>query len=160
MAIELPRPARMVRPDLHGIVAENDPLLTHPNFGERTPRGEQVLYLPRRSVVISVDEVDRLAGNLIAIEGDCLWSSHAEIPEKIEHVIRLHRRIHALQDSRVHLLRIRERTLAVANDVEVPEMEVGRKPSVSHDDVYAGTLVPLILSFVRLSEYFMVYLDE
>jgi hypothetical protein len=36
---------------------------------------------------------------------------------EIEHVIRLHRRIHALDDSRVHLLRIRERTVAVANDV-------------------------------------------
>jgi hypothetical protein len=144
MAIELPRPARVVRPDLHGIVAENDPLLAHPNFGERIPRGEQVLYLPRRSVVISVDEVDRLAGNLIAIDGNCLWSSHAEVPEEIEHVIRLYRRIHALDNSRVHFLRVRERTLAVANDVEVPEMEVGGKPSVSHDDVYSGTLLPLI----------------
>jgi hypothetical protein len=93
-----------------------------------------VLYLPRRSVVISVDEVDRLAGNLIAIEGDCLWSSHAEVPEEIEHVIRLHRRIHALHNSRVHLMRACERTVAVTNDVEVPEMKVGRKPSVNHDD--------------------------
>lgn len=76
-----------------------------------------MLNLPRRAVVISVDEVDRPAGDLIAIEGkgNCLWSSHAEVPEEIEHVIRLHRRIHALHDSRVHLLRVRERTVAVTN---------------------------------------------
>jgi hypothetical protein len=135
MAIELPRPARVLRPDLHGIVTENDPLLTHPNFGERTPRGEQVLYLSSRIVVISVDEVDGLAGNLIAIEGNCFWSSHAEVPEEIEHVVWLHRRIHAFDDRLVHLLRVRERTVAVSNDVEVPEMKVGRKPGVSHDDV-------------------------
>src|SRR6202042_2408196 len=108
MAIELPRAARVVRPYFHGIVAENDPLIAHPNFGERTPRREQMLYLPRRSVMISVDEVDRLAGNLVAIEGNCLWSSHAEVPEEIEHVIRLHRRIHALDDRLVHLLRVPE----------------------------------------------------
>jgi len=35
----------------------------------------------------------------------------------------------------VHLLRVREWTVAVANDVEVPKMKVGRKPGVSHDDV-------------------------
>src|ERR1700722_21009427 len=125
MAIELPRPARVLRPDLHGIVAENDPLLTHPNFGERTPRGEQVLYLSSRIVVIYVYEVDLLAANLIAIEGNCFWSSHAEVPEEIEHVVRLHRRIHEFEDRLVHLLRVREWTVAVANDVEVPEMKVG-----------------------------------
>ena len=135
MAIELPRPTRVVRPNLHGVVAENDPLLANPNFRKRTPRRKQVLYFSRRSVVISVDEVDRLAGNLIAIEGNCFWSSHAEVPEEIEHVIRLHRRVQALDDRLVHLLRVREWTVAVANDVEVPEMKVGGKPGVSHDDV-------------------------
>jgi hypothetical protein len=135
MAIELPRPARVLRPHLHGIVAENDPLLTHPDLGERTPRGKQVLYLSSRIIVISVDEVDRLAGNLIAIESNCFWSSHAKVPEEIEYVVRLHRRIHPFDDCLVHLLRVRERTVAVANDVEVPEMKVGRKPGVSHDDV-------------------------
>src|SRR5271170_7368734 len=103
MAIKLPRPARVVRPDLHGVVAENNPLLANSNFGERTPRREQVLHLSRSSVVISVDEVDCLAGNLIAVEGNCFRSSHAEVPEEIEHVMSLHRRIHALDEPRSSL---------------------------------------------------------
>ncbi len=79
-----------------------------------------MLHLPRRSVVIAVDEVDRLAGDLIAIEGDGLGSAHAKVPEEIEHIVLLHRRIHALQDGRIHLSCVRERTIAVANNVEVP----------------------------------------
>lgn len=93
MAVELPSPARMVRPDPHCIVAENNPLFVYPNFGERAPRCEQVLHLPRSSVVISVNEVDGLAGNLIAIDNYRLWSSHTEVPEEIEQVAWLHRRI-------------------------------------------------------------------
>jgi hypothetical protein len=118
-------------------VAENDPLLAYPNLRERTPRREQVLHLPCRSIVISVDEVDRLAGNLIAVKGYSLWPSHAEVAKEIDHVVRLDQGIQTFQDGRVHLPRVRERTVAVANDVEVPEMKVGRKPNVSHNDVFA-----------------------
>jgi hypothetical protein len=113
-------------------VAKNDTLLTHLDLRKRTSRREDVLYLSRRSVVIAVDEVDRLAGNLIAIEGDGLRSAHAKVPEEIEHVTLLHRRIHALQEGRIHLSRVRERTIAVGNDVEVPKMEVGGEPNVCH----------------------------
>jgi hypothetical protein len=118
-------------------VAENDSLLAHLDLGQRTPRREDLLYLPRRPVVVSVNEMDCLAGDLIAIEGDGLWAAHAEVSEEIEHVIRLDQRIQTLQDGRVHLSRVCERTVAVANDIEVPQMKVGRKPNVSHNDVFA-----------------------
>ncbi len=144
MSIDLPRPARVLRPNLHGIVAENDPLVAYLDLGQGTPRREDLLYLPRRPVVVPVNEVDCLAGDLIAIEGDGLRAAHAEVTEEIEHVIRLDQRIQTLQDGHVHLPRVCERTVAVANDIEVPQMKVGSKPSVSHNAVSAETLLSLI----------------
>jgi hypothetical protein len=134
-------------------VAENDSLLTHLDLGQRTPRREDLLYLPRRPVVVSVNKVDSLAGDLIAIEGDGLRAAHAEVSEEIEHVIRLDQRIQTLQDGRVHLPRVCERTVAVANDIEVPQMKVGRKPSVSHNAVFSETLLSLIevVSILRMA---------
>ncbi len=153
MSIELPRPARVLRPHLHGIVAEDDPLVAYLDLGQRTPRREDLLYLPRRPVVVSVNEVDCLAGDLIAIEGDGLRAAHAEVTEEIEHVIWPDQRIQTLQDGRVHLPRVCEGTVAVANDVEVPQMKVGRKPSVSHNAVFAETLLFLIevMSILRIA---------
>jgi hypothetical protein len=134
-------------------VAENDSLFAHLDLGQGTPRREDLLYLPRRPVVVSVNEVDCLAGDLIAIEGDGLRAAHAEVPEEIEQVIGLDQRIQALQDGRVHLPRVCERTFAVANDIEVPQMKVGCKPSVSHNAVFAETLFfPIqVLSILRIA---------
>jgi hypothetical protein len=116
-------------------VAKNDPLLAHFDLGERTPRREEVLRFPRRFVVISVDEVDRLTGNLLTIGRYGFRSAHAKVAEELEHVIWLHRIIPALQDGPVHLLRIREWTIAVANDVEVPKVKVGGKPNIGHHQI-------------------------
>ncbi len=153
MSIELPRPARVLRPHLHGIVAENDPLVAYLDLGKRTPRREDLLYLPRRPVVVSVNEMDCLAGDLIAIEGDGLRAAHAEVTEEIEHVIWLDQRIQTLQDGRIHLSRVCERTVAVANNIEVPQMKVGCKPGVSHNAVFAETLLSLIgvVSILRIA---------
>lgn len=153
MSIDLPRPARVLRPHLHGIVAENDSLFAHLDLGQGTPRREDLLYLPRRPVVFSVNEVDCLAGDLIAIEGDGLRAAHAEVTEEIEHVVWLDQRIQTLQDGCVHLPRVREGTVAVANDIEVPQMKFGRKPSVSHNAVFAEPLLSLIevVSILRIA---------
>jgi hypothetical protein len=134
-------------------MAENDPLLAHLDLGQRTPRREDLRYLPCRPVVISINEVDCLAGDLIAIKGNGLRAAHAEVSEEIEHVIRLDQRIQTLQDGCVHLPRVREGTVAVANDIEVPQMKVGRKPSVSHNAVFAKTLFSLIevVSILRIA---------
>ncbi len=74
---------------------------------------------------MAVDEVDCLAGNLFAIEGDGLRPAHGRVTEEREQLVRLHRRIHALQDCRVQLLCVCEQTVAVTNDVEVPQWKVG-----------------------------------
>jgi hypothetical protein len=103
--------------------------------------------------VVSVNEVDCLAGDLIPVEGDGLRAAHAEVPEEIEHIIGLDQGIQTLQDGRVHLPRVCERTVAVANDIEVPQMKVGRKPSVSHNAVFSETLLSLIevVSILRMA---------
>ena len=80
--------------------------------------------------MIPVDEVDRLTGNLLTKGGYGLRSPRAKVAEEIKHIIRFHRSIQALQDGRVHLLRICERTIAVANDVEVPKVKVGGEPNI------------------------------
>jgi hypothetical protein len=103
-----------------------------------------MLYLPRGSVVISVDEVDRLAGKLIAIEDDGLGPAHAEVPEEVEHVTGLNRRIHAIHDGSVHLPSVYERTIAIPNNVEVSEVEIGSEPNFSHGDDCAGSFLGLL----------------
>ncbi len=82
MSIEMPRPARVLRPQLHGIVAQNNSLVAHLDLDQRTPRRENLLYLPCRPVVVSVDEMDCLAGDLIAIEGDGLRAAMQKSPRK------------------------------------------------------------------------------
>ena len=105
-----------------------------------------MLRLPRRFVVISVDEVDRLTGNLLSIGRYGFGSAHTKVSEKIENIIRLHRSIQSLQDGRVHLLRVGERTVAVANDVEVPKVEVGGEPNVGHHQIIQQCLDRTITS--------------
>ncbi len=135
MTVELPGSARVMRPDLHRVVTKNYPLCAHFDLGERTPGREEVLRLPRCFIVISFDEMNRFAGNLFAKGGYGLRSAHAKVSEEIEHVIRFHRSIQALQDDRVHLLRAHERTIAVANDVEVPKVKVGGEPNIGHHQI-------------------------
>ncbi|MEO6804427.1 MAG: hypothetical protein ABI197_14410 [Granulicella sp.] len=96
-----------------------------------------MLDLPCRSVMVSVNEMDCAARKLIAIEGDGLRSSHAEISKEITHVVRFHRRIHALYDSRIHLLRICKWAVAVANDIEMPKVKIGSEPDICHHKDYA-----------------------
>lgn len=98
-----------------------------------------MLKLPRRLVVITLNEVDCPAGQPIAICRHIIRSAQAEISEKIKRVMGLHRGIQSINDDFIHLLRVGKRTIAVANDVEVSKVKVGRKPSVSHRYDYAGT---------------------
>ena len=86
----------------------------------------------RHLVMVSLDKMDRLAVQAFAIGRDLFDAAHAEITEEIQRVVCLDTLVHPIHDARVHLFRGRERSIAVANDVEVPEMEVGREPSISH----------------------------
>src|SRR5271166_3332217 len=128
----------MVRPYLHRVMAKNDPLLANMNARQRTPRREEMLKLPRRLVVIAVDEMDGLASQPVAICRHAVVLAETEISEEIKHVVGLHAGIQSIHNHLIHLPRIRERAIAISNDVEVSKVKVGRKPSVSHDDDYAG----------------------
>src|ERR1017187_8931103 len=97
-----------------------------------------MLKLPRRLVVIAVDEMDGLAGQPLAICRHAIVLAETEISEEIHCVIWLHKGIQSIHNHLIHLPRIGERAIAISDDVEVSKVKVGRKPSVSHDDDYAG----------------------
>ena len=119
-------------PDAHCVMAKNDSLLTYMNFGQRTPGSKHALGFARHLVMVSLDKMDHLAVQSLAIGCDLFDAAHAEISEEIQRVVWLDTLVHPIHDARVHLFRGRERSIAVVNDVEVPEMEVGREPSISH----------------------------
>ena len=124
-------------------MAKNDPLLANMNLGQRTPRREEMLKLPRRLVVIAVDEMDGLASEPIAICCHAIVLAETEISEEIKCVLGLHTGVQSIHNHLIHLPRICERAIAISDDVEVSKVKVGREPSVSHDDDYAG--IPLAL---------------
>jgi hypothetical protein len=82
--------------------------------------------------MVSLDKMDRLAVQALAIGRDLFDAAHAEIPKKIQRVVWLDTVVHPIRDARIHLFRGRERSIAVANDVEMPKVKVGREPSISH----------------------------
>ena len=140
----------MVGPNLHRVMAQNDLLLANMNVRQRTPRREEMLKLPRCLVVIAVDEMDGLASQPTAVCCHVVMLAETEISEEIQRVVGLHAGIQSIQNHLVHLPCTCERAIAVSDDVEVSKVKVGRKPSVSHDDDYAGR--PLAL-FVRTAEF-------
>jgi hypothetical protein len=119
-------------------MAKNDPLFANGNLGQRTPGREEMLKFPRRLVVVAVDEMDSLASQPIAICRHLVMLAETEISEKIQCVVGLHAGVQSIHDHLIHLPRIRERAIAISDDVEMSKVKVGRKPSVSHDDDYAG----------------------
>ena len=119
-------------------MAKYDPLLANRNLGQRTPRREEMLKLPRRLVVIAVDKMDGLASQPAAVRRHAVVLAETEISEEIQCVIGLHKGIQAIHNHLIHLLCIRERAIAISDDVEVSKVKVGREPSVGHDDDYAG----------------------
>jgi hypothetical protein len=82
--------------------------------------------------VIALNEMNPFAVQTIAIRGDLLNATHAKVPEKIQSIVWLHALVHPIHDARVHLFRGCEWAIAVANDVEVPEVKVRREPGISH----------------------------
>ncbi|MCU1324246.1 MAG: hypothetical protein JWM43_3895 [Acidobacteriaceae bacterium] len=103
-----------------------------------------MLKLPRRLVVIAVDEMDGLARQPIAVCRHIVMLAETEISEEIQCVVGLHAGVKSIHNHLIHLLCIRERAIAISDDVEVSKVKIGREPSVSHDDDYAGMLLALI----------------
>ncbi len=82
--------------------------------------------------MVSLDKMDRLAVQALAIGRDLFDAAHAEITEEIQRVVCLDALVHSIRDARIHLFRCRERSIAVANYIEMPEVKVGREPGISH----------------------------
>ena len=76
--------------------------------------------------------MDRLAVQALAIGRYLFNAAHAKIPKKIERVVLLDVRVHPIRDEAIHLFRVRKRTIAIADDVEVPEVEIGCEPGIGH----------------------------
>ena len=91
--------------------------------------------------MVSLNKMDRLAVQALAIGRHLFNVPHAEIPKEIEGIVRLDVRVHPIRDVRIHLFRARKRTVAVANDVEVPEVKVGREPRIGHISIMKDRLL-------------------
>lgn len=91
-----------------------------------------MLKLARSPVVVAFDKVDGPASQPLSIGGHTFRSSQAEVPEEIENIVRFGASVDTLADRFVHLLRVRKRTIAVPNDVEVAEMKIGGEPDTAH----------------------------
>src|SRR5665213_2111935 len=104
---------------------------------------------PRRLVVIAVYEMDGLASQPVAVCRHVVVLAETKISEETKRVVGLHAGVQSIHNHLIHLSRIRERAIAISNDVEVSKVKVGRKPSVGHDDDYAG-MTPAL--FVQTAE--------
>jgi hypothetical protein len=76
--------------------------------------------------------MDSLAGKPFPVSCHLFRSTQTEIPKEVDDIIWLDARIHSVSDCVVHLVQIRKWTIAVPNNVEVPEVKVRREPRISH----------------------------
>src|ERR1017187_3238937 len=76
--------------------------------------------------------MDRLAVQALAIGRYLFNAAHAKIPKEVERVVWLDVRVHPIRDVRIHLFRALKRTIAIADDVEVPEVKIGCEPRIGH----------------------------
>jgi len=113
-------------------MAKNDSLLAHMDFGQGTPGSKDALGFARNLVMVSLDKMDRLAVQALAIGRHLFNAAHAKIPKEIERIVWLDVRVHPIRDARIHLFRVLKRTIAIANDVEVSEVKIGCEPGIGH----------------------------
>jgi len=89
--------------------------------------------LARGLVVVASYKVDRFARHPFSIGRYLLLSSYTEVTKEIEDIVLLCARIHSLYNHIVHLMRVSKGMVAVADNIEIPEMQVGRKPNIAHN---------------------------
>ena len=82
--------------------------------------------------MIAFNKVDRPANNSFSVSCHLFRSTQTEVSKGVNDIIRLGARIHSVCDRVVPLLHIRKGTIAVPNNVEVPEVKVRREPHISH----------------------------
>ena len=100
------------------------------NLRQRTPRGKSTLKFARHLVVIAFNEMDLFTVQTLSIGRHLFNAAHTEIAEEIQRVVCLDALVHPIRDARIHLFRARKRTIAIADDVEVPEVKIGREPRI------------------------------
>ena len=132
VTIELPSAAPRMRPDAHRVMAKNDSLLAHMDFGQGTPGSKDALGFARHFVVVSLDKMDGLAVQALAIGRHLFNAAHAEVSKEIQRIVWLDVRVHPIRDVSIHLFRALKRTIAIADDVEVPEVKIGGEPRIGH----------------------------
>jgi len=113
-------------------MAKNDSLLAHMDFGQGTPGSKDTLRFARHFVMVSLNKMDRLAVQALAIGRDFFNAAHAKIPKEIERVVWFDVRVHPISDVRIHLFHTRKRAIAIADDVEVPKVKIGCEPHIGH----------------------------
>ena len=85
--------------------------------------------------MVSLNKMDRLAVQALPIGRHLFNTAHAEVSKEIQRIVWLDVRVHPIRDMRIHLFRGRKRTIAIADDVEVPEVKIGREPRIGHTPI-------------------------
>jgi hypothetical protein len=120
------------------------------NFGQRTPGSKDALGFARHFVMVSLNKIDRLAVQALAIGSDFFKATHAKVPKEIERIVLLDVRVHPIRDVRIHLFRALKRTIAIADDVEVPEVKIGCEPHIGHAPIMKDRLPWRLLCPARM----------
>lgn len=108
-----------------------------------------MLELSCRLVVITFDKMNCLAVQPLSISCYVFRSSQTKVAEEIQNVICLRTGIHAVCDCFVHLMSVRERTIAVPDNVEMSEVKVGCEPNVTHISMLVS-MQPRFLRQIRV----------
>jgi hypothetical protein len=132
MSVKMPDTAPGMMPNPHCVMAENDSLPPDPNLDQLIQAGESAGEIAQGRIVISFDHMYVSADDAITILAGLIRSPKAKISQKVKHVICADKLVQVGENGSVHLFDGRERTAAVANDVAMPEMKVGRKPVIDH----------------------------
>ena len=75
-------------------------------------------------VMVAFNEMDLFAVQTLSIGRYLFDTAHAKIPKEVERIVLLDVRVNPIRDVRIHLFRGRERSIAIADDVEVPEVKI------------------------------------
>src|ERR1035437_4145060 len=91
--------------------------------------------------MVSLNKMDRLAVQALAIGRHLFNAAHAKIPKEVERVVWLDALVHPIRDVRIHFFCALKRTIAIADDVEVPEVKIGCEPRIGHIPIMKDRLL-------------------
>lgn len=135
MAIQMPVAVMRFVPDTHGVMAQDDPLLTMLDGMEMVDTREARLNLECFLFVVADDEVN------VAVEPRdvVIGRLHGEVAEMVNSVVRSDDRIPVANQILVHRVDGTVRTIAVFDDVSVPEMGVASEENWHRNGASYGT---------------------